>query len=516
MITERDQYQQYLKFITEIENKQPVTISSFMRKELRALGVYSYEGKEYKYLKLNEIEFNELAAKKKNKKVVYVFDKNNELLYCSHNLSLIIKRFGNSYEAIKFRCKNDNLKQKDYYYSYNPNFKIKGDISKRTVTDKMKKHCAINKGNNVKNAELRAWAIFNDLKENEDVLKKTLAEIAVHYDITIATLNNYKCRYDFLGDLFKYRNTLDVKQSNIKRSSSNLYRAYLSILENHTKENFAFDDMGVINETLRLFRDMDICSKENGKYKFIEISEFDFIKKLAEIKKLKVIYIFNTDNEIVNLALGKKDAERRTGKSEMTIRCLLANPSKYSTDYYFSYDQKFKIIATKKVRKNYERLHLIKVAEGLSLAEKINKLLEQHPEYWHLSKQKISEKLEININTLLRYITRYDFLNKWNDIFKDAKSKWLIETRAQREKDRIFRLKEEKIQRENEKRVSEILKARAKANASKKKKEKKTSPEPRNTNTNIKRLGKLGSEGLRDKLEYLRKDKYLSKNRNEY
>lgn len=296
---------------------------------------------------------------------------------------------------------------------------------------------------------------------------------------------------------------------------NNYYDKYIQFTKEIDKNKFC-RGVDLIDQNERgIYKKLNLYTfcKTNG-YTYVKISRDKFNKLLAEIAGRRFAYVFNQDNELIDGHYNLSVLQRKYGNNRTTIKNRLNQPNLLSKDYYYSYDKNFIIPSQRAEKRPLDEAGLTKHRAIMDKIKEKNKIKHRAMAEDLMSKAHLLtrsfEKIGQDYGYTHKGISNL-FLN--NEIFKEVAElrKELIlkatkKYQVEQNKLNAKKIKEGFVSNGNhmeDVRHSKLLVEKFKL-------------DQKNANIKIKRIGKLGSDGLRDKLAYLRKDKKISKQLNEY
>lgn len=243
-------YNNYIKFIDTLEKGQHEKTKDFYKRTknflsdynrvlFKKLNLYTFDRKNgYNYKRISEAEFLRLMSEYRNKKIIYVFNQENELIYESSNLTEISKKFKTSTACIKNRISKPRLSSKDYYYSYDKDFVISPVKVKRIMNDEWLSSMREGQNKYKERTELKVKKIAEELKANQSLLTKKTSVIANHYKVSERAISTWANKYPFFRsvmdfrkellnrEVFKFKKQLNVKKNDKKIAKEDNINTY--------------------------------------------------------------------------------------------------------------------------------------------------------------------------------------------------------------------------------------------------------------------------------------------------
>ena len=263
-------YNKFLEFKERVKNKDfkrtEEFISNHHKNILLKMGVYEFDVKNgYSFKDIGVIEFNELlAAKVKNKPIIYVFDNDFNLIYADCNCKHLSKLFGNSENTIVRRLKNKEVLSNDYYYSFSKeNIKSKKvSVISETGRDNIKK----GQQEWIKRNRIKFKKIADDLMNDEHLLVKPLRDIGEKYNVSYRTVSHWFNSHKEFKEVAEKRNVLINKiKSKLKKE-----RELIKIKKIKVASVTTFEHKQILKKTAKdqliIAKDQNKPIKRLGKY----------------------------------------------------------------------------------------------------------------------------------------------------------------------------------------------------------------------------------------------------------
>ena len=459
-------YEWYLEIVSLIKNndkKASELLDTKSRRFFIGLEIFKYNfaKKQYDFQELSETDFNRIMADYFCKDMIYVFDQNNNLIYEHYRQSVIKDKLNISYSVIRGRLSNPKMHSENYYLSYDINYKIP---TEEEIEEQRKKTRETHSKYISKLAEKKVNKVINELRKDKELLTKDLNDIAEYFGVKKRTLQMWNYKYDEFKNLMDYRSQLVGKSMMSRKKCDDLYSEYVKLHSESQKEGFAINNGSVSQSVKTLFNKLGLYEVQHTKVTFKPlISEVEFINILASYKGLKIIYVFNQNNDLIDRGLSVKRLAKKYQISEKAISNRLKNQDIYAKDYYFSYNENFKIIG---IRPNYNK-EALKEANRIKAEVKARNLLtlfQNDPALAYKNIIDISHVVKVPVSTIYRWFKIYDFLAEYKDIERGAACEYegydpeAIEKRKEEKKRKAI----EKVKQEVQEKIRRTKREKAK------------------------------------------------------
>lgn len=445
-------YEWYLEIVALIKNndkKASELLDSKTRRFFVGLEIfkYNYAKKQYEFQDLSERDFNRIMADYFCKNMIYVFDKDNNLVYEHYRMAIIKEKFNVSYTVIRGRLANPKMYSDNYYFSYDINYKVP---TPEEIEEQRKKSHETHGKYITKLAEKKVNNIINELRQNKELLVKDLKEIADYFGVKKRTMQSWSYKYDEFKKLMDDRSKLVGKPTMSRKKCDDLYSEYVKLHSESQKEGFTINNDSISQSVKTLFYKLELYEVNHTKVTFKPlIDEVEFINILAAYKGIKIIYVFDQENKLIDRGLSVKRLAKKYKISNRTITNRLNKQEMYAKDYYFSYDENFKIVG---IKPNYNK-EALKEANRIKAENKARKLLtlfQNDPALPYKNIYDISQIAKVPVATIYRWFKTYDFFSEYKDIERGLQNEYegcdteaIEKLKAEKKRKAIEKIKQE-------------------------------------------------------------------------
>lgn len=204
-------YNHYLILLNAIKENSQLSVNHLIKttnlnlnsigvfKEVGLLKLKKYTGSDlwtYSIRELNRIELMELICKKIDKKIIYVFDNDSNIIDCHYKVKFLTDFYGGTKGTVQTQLSNGLIRKSEVYFNYDKDFKIE---KSNLRPEPKKKIVKINSKYRYDKNKVDA------LRTNKRILLSSVSDIANYFNTTLATLANWRKKHTEFNDLMELR-----------------------------------------------------------------------------------------------------------------------------------------------------------------------------------------------------------------------------------------------------------------------------------------------------------------------